>query len=186
MRPVSHVPTLMLTHVQFYEDCTVGVLSDKEGKTLCMTLEPRWHMGSSHNHVLSACLSNGDYPLSFHYDATLHYSCWHLKPHKAKHKVRLCFHAKVGSVATHTKGDILLGYLSAEGDGEQPFDGCLYRPVEAYERLLDYYYSLRANHGDLLMRVEPTPGPVTLLPAVEAPPIRPEQFHFEDYILQTL
>ncbi len=186
MRPVSHVPTLMLTHVQFYEDCTVGVLSDKEGKTLCMTLEPRWHKGSGHDHVLSACLSEGDYPLSFHYDATLHYSCWHLKPLKAKHKVRLCFHTKDGSVAVHTKGDLLLGYLSPEGDEECPFEGRLYRPVEAFERLLDYYYSLRANHADFRLQVEPTQESVTILPAVEAPQLRPEQFHFEDYILQTL
>ena len=38
----KRVPTLVLTRVQFYEDCTVGRLSDKDGRLLCMTLEPRW------------------------------------------------------------------------------------------------------------------------------------------------
>jgi len=185
---MSLEPTLMLTHVQFYEDCTVGLLSDKEGHMLCMTLEPRWRKRSNHDNVLEACLREGDYRLGFHYDVALRYSCWHLKQgkNKKKRKIRLCFHTKSGSVAAHTHGDLLLGYLSPEGDAEQSFDGRLYRPVEAYERLLKYYYSLRANHGDLLMRVTTPTPPETLLPAVEAPKLHPEQFHFEDYILQTL
>lgn len=183
MRPVSHTPTLVLTRVQFYEDCTVGRLSDKDGRLLCMTLEPRWHETKKKSHQPS-CIKARDYHLVYRYDEQLRYQCWSMP--NLKSKPRLCFYAKAGSVAAHTKGDILLGYLSPEGDGEQPFDGRLYRPVEAYERLRDYYYVLRANHGDFLLRVEPTPEPVTILPAVEAPAVRPEQFHFEDYILQTL
>ena len=103
-----------------------------------------------------------------------------------KAKVRLCFVAKSGSVAAHTNGDMLLGYLSPEGDAERPFEGLLYRPVEAFERLLDYYVALRANHGDFCLKVEPNQGPVTLLPAVEAPAIIPDLVTLEDYILQTL
>ena len=187
MRPVSHTPTLVLTHVQFYEDCTVGRLCDWQGHLLCMTLEPRWReRKGNYAPVLPTCLRAADYPLTFHYDEALRYTCWHLKQRKVKHKIRICFHAKGGSVAAHTKGDLLLGYLSPEGDGEQPFDGRLYRPVEAYERLLDYYYALRANHDDFLLRVEPTQGPVTVLPAVEVPALSPDQITLEDYILQTV
>jgi hypothetical protein len=58
--------------------------------------------------------------------------------------------------------------------------------VEAFERLLDYYTALRANHADFCLKVESIQAPVTLLPAVEAPLLCPEQLHFEDYILQTL
>ena len=186
MRPRSHTPTLVLTRVQFYVDCTVGRLSDAQGRLLCMTLESRWHdKGHRHEASLPSCIKAGDYYMKYHFDASLRYPCWCMSG-RLRHKARLCFLAKDGSVATHPMGDILVGYLSPVGDGEQPFDGRLYRPVEAYERLRDYYYALRANHGDFLLRVEPTPEPVTILPAVEAPTVRPEQFHFEDYILQTL
>lgn len=185
MRPRSHTPTLVLTRVQFYEDCTVGQLSDVRGGLLSMTLEPRWHHEGSRNDVQPSCLKAGDYPLRYRFDASLRYPCWSVCG-RMKSRVRLCFLAKSGSVAAHTKGDILLGYLSTEGDGEQPFDGRLYRPVEAYERLRDYYYGLRANHGDFLLRVvTPTP-PETFLPAIEVPQLLPGQFQFEDYILQTL
>ena len=187
MRPVSHTPTLVLTHVQFYEDCTVGRLCDRQGHLLCMTLEPRWReRKGNYAPVLPTCLRAADYPLTFHYDETLRYTCWHLKQRKVKHKIRICFHAKGGSVAAHTKGDLLLGYLSPEGDEEQPFDGRLYRPVEAYERLRDYYYSLRANHADFRLRVEPTLGPVTVLRAVETEVVSPDVVRLEDYVLQTL
>lgn len=178
--------TLVLTRVQFYEDCTVGRLSDSQGHMLCMTLEPRWHQPGERHLQGMTCVSPGSYKLVFAYDESLRYQCWRLTSRALAGRVRLCFHTKVGSVAAHTKGDLLLGYLSPEGDAEQPFEGCLYRPVEAYERLLDYYYSLRANHADFRLQVEPTQEPVTILPPVEAPQLRPEQFHFEDYILQTL
>lgn len=176
--------TLMLTRVQFYEDCTVGRLSDPQGHLLCMTLEPRWRLPGQHRVKGQTCIPSGNYPLMYDYDAEMRYQCWTL--HHLKSRPRLCFFTKDGSVAAQTKGDLLLGYLSPEGDRECPFEGRLYRPVEAFERLLDYYYSLRANHADFRLQVEPTQEPVTILPAVEAPQLRPEQFHFEDYILQTL
>ena len=188
MRPVSRVPTLVLTRVQFYEDCTVGRLSDKEGRLLCMTLEPHWReplkgMGPVKGPV---CTLPGNYLLHYGYDDELKYLCWHLGGHHGAAHVRLCFLAKGGSVAAHTKGDILLGYLSPEGDDERPFEGRLYRPVEAFERLLAYYAALRANHGDFRLKVEPTTGPVMLLPVVEAPKLPNDLVHIEDYILQTL
>lgn len=187
MSLVSHEPTLLLSHVQFYEDCTVGRLSDGNGQLLCMTLEPRWRDKRTRRDAqVPACLRAADYHVSFHYDETLRYACWHLSGRTLRSKVRLCFLAKSGSVAAHTKGDLLLGYLCPEGDEEQPFTGRLYRPVEAYERLYDYFVSLRANHGDFLLRVEPTMGPVTFLPAVEAPALSPDLVRLEDYILQTL
>ncbi len=176
--------TLVLTRVQFYEDCTVGRLSDPQGHLLCMTLEPRWRLPGQHRVKGQTCIPPGSYPLVYGYDTGMRYQCWTLT--HLKSRPRLCFFSKSGSVAAHTKGDLLLGYLSPEGDGDQPFDGRLYRPVEAYERLRDYYYELRANHADFRLWVEPTLGTVTVLPAVEAPVVRPEQFHFEDYILQTL
>ena len=114
----------------------------------------------------------------------MRYQCWTL--HHLKSRPRLCFFSKSGSVAAHTKGDHLLGYLSPEGNEECPFEGRLYRPVEAYERLLDYYTALRANHADFRLRVEPTSGPVTVLPAVPAPALSLDQVMFKDYILQTL
>ena len=180
----KQVPTLMLTRVQFYEDCTVGRLSDKESRLLCMTLEPRWRLPGQHQVKGQTCIPSGTYPLVYGYDAVMRYQCWTL--FHLKSRPRLCFFAKDGSVAAHTKGDILLGYLSPEGDGERPFEGRLYRPVEAFERLLAYYTALRANHADFRIKVESVQAPVTLLPAVEAPQLRPEQFRFEDYILQTL
>lgn len=180
----KQAPTLMLTRVQFYEDCTVGRLSDKEGRLLCMTLEPRWRLPGQHQVKGQTCIPLGTYPLVYGYDAVMRYQCWTL--FHLKSRPRLCFFTKDGSVAAQTKGDILLGYLSPEGDGERPFEGRLYRPVEAFERLLAYYTALRANHGDFRLKVESIQAPVTLLPAVEAPQLRPEQFHFEDYILQTL
>ena len=186
MRPKSHIPTLKLTRVQFFEDCTVGKLTDGKDLLLCMTLEPRWQeVGRSRVKGLS-CITSGTYNLTFGYDMSLKYQCWKLTGYALPGCVRLCFIAKSGSVAAHSQGDILLGYLSPEGDEDRPFDGRLYRPVEAYERLLDYYVSLRANHGDFVLRVEPTKGPVTLLPAVEVPPIPPDLVRLEDYILQTL
>ena len=178
--------TLVLTRVQFYEDCTVGRLSDPQDHKLCITLEPRWHKAGERHLQGMTCVSQGSYRLVFAYDESLRYQCWRLTGRALFGRVRLCFHTKDGSVAAHTKGDLLLGYLSPEGDEECPFEGRLYRPVEAFEHLLDYYYSLRANHADFRLQVEPTREPVTILPAVEAPRLRPEQFHFEDYILQTL
>ena len=89
-------------------------------------------------------------------------------------------------MVTHTRGDILLGYLGPEGDVEQPFDGQLYRPVEAYERLRDYYVSLRANHSDLVLRIDDPSEPVHWLPAVVAPLVSTGQNQLADYILQTL
>lgn len=178
-------PNLFLRRMWYHYDCTIGRLTDDAGQLLSMTLEPRWHEPGSCR-VRGCCIDYGTYKTVFGYDASLKYSCWKLTGHNLPGRVRLCFLAKSGSVADHTKGDILLGYLSPEGDEEHAFDGRLYRPVEAYERLLDYYVSLRANHGDFLLRVEPTKGPVTLLPAVEAPPILPDLVRLEDYILQTL
>lgn len=176
--------TLVLTRVQFYEDCTVGRLSDPQGHLLCMTLEPRWRLPGQPRVKGQTCIPSGTYPLVYGYDAEMRYQCWTL-PH-LKSRPRLCFYAKDGSVAAHTKGDLLLGYLSPEGDEERLFEGRLYRPVEAFERLLDYYTALRANHADFRLRVEPTTGPVTLLPAVAAPALSPDRVVFKDYILQTL
>ena len=178
-------PNLFLRRMWYYYDCTIGCLTDNAGQLLSMTLEPRWHEAGSCR-VRGCCIDHGTYKTVFGYDASLKYSCWKLTGHNLPGRVRLCFLAKSGSVADHTKGDILLGYLCPEGDHERPCDGRLYRPVEAYERLLDYYVSLRANHGDFLLRVEPTKSPVMLLPAVEAPPIPPDLVRLEDYILQTL
>ena len=186
MRPRPHIPTLKLTRVQFFEDCTVGRLTDGKGLLLCMTLEPRWRAAGCRRVQGKTCIVSGTYKMVFGYDTSLKYQCWKLTGYSLPGCVRLCFLAKSGSVADHTRGDILLGYLSPEGDEEQPFDGRLYRPVEAYERLLDYYVSLRANHGDFLLRVEPVKTPVTFFPAVEAPPISPDLVCLEDYILQTL
>ena len=182
----TKAPSLFLTRVQFYEDCTVGRLSDKEGHLLCMTLEPRWHKQEPRVRRNSHCVGAGYYRILFGYDHELKYSCWRLTTRNFSAHVRLCFYAKSGSVAAHTQGDILVGYLSPEGDEERPFEGCLYRPVEAFERLRDYYASLRANHDDFRLRVELTQGPVTLLPAVKAPSSLPGLVRLEDYILQTL
>ncbi len=178
-------PNLFLRRMWYYHDCTIGRLTDNAGQLLSMTLEPRWHETGS-CHVRGCCIDHGTYKTAFGYDASLRYSCWRLTGHNLPGRVRLCFLAKSGSVAAHTRGDILLGYLGPEGEEEQPFEGRLYRPVEAYERLRDYYASLRANHGDFMLRVEPTKGPVTLLPAVEVPPIPTDLVCLEDYILHTL
>ena len=178
-------PNLFLRRMWYYNDCTIGRLTDNAGRLLSMTLEPRWHEAGSCR-VRGCCIDHGTYRMVFGYDASLRYSCWKLTGHNLPGRVRLCFFAKSGSVADHTRGDILLGYLSPEGDEESAFDGRLYRPVVAYERLLDYYVSLRANHGDFILRVDPTKGPVMFLPAVEVPPISPDLVYLEDYILQTL
>lgn len=178
-------PTLVLTRVQFYEDCTVGRLSDGHGRLLCMTLEPRWRPPEERRRRAS-CVVSGIYQVTYGFDSELKYQCWTLTGRTVRVKVRLCFVAKSGSVAAHTNGDILLGYLSPESDVESPFEGLLYRPIEAFERLLAYYVALRANHGDFCLKVEPNQGPVTLLPAVEAPAIIPDLVTLEDYILQTL
>ena len=180
----KQAPTLILTRVQFYEDCTVGRLSDKEGRLLCMTLEPRWRLPGQRQVKGQTCIRPGIYTLVYGYDAVMRYQCWTLTRLKAR--PRLCFFTKDGSVAAQTTGDLLVGYLSPKGDEERPFEGRLYRPVEAFERLLDYYTALRANHADFCLKVESIQAPVTLLPAVEAPQLRPGQLHFEDYILQTL
>ena len=121
----------------------------------------------------------------YEYDHDLKYLCWHTGRH-GNTFVRLCFLAKGGSVAAHTQGDILLGYLSPEGDEERAFEGQLYRPMEAFERLLAYYATLRANHGDFRLQVEPVVEPVRLLPAVKAPDLPSPLVQLEDYLLQTL
>ena len=174
----QQVPSLFLTHVQFYEDCTVGRLNDKEGQLLCMTLEPRWHR----QEIIEA----GVYSVSYGYNRDLKYQCWLLSGKPLKTKVRVCFFTKNGSVAAQTRRDILLGYLSPEGDEERPFEGRLYRPAEAFERLLAYYVALRANHGDFRLQVKPVVEPVRLLPAVEAPVLPSPLVQLKDYLLQTL
>lgn len=187
MRRVSPIPTLVLTRVQFYEDCTVGRLSDPQDHLLCMTLEPRWSVPQSRQVTMKGpcCIVPGMYRMYYEYDYDLKYLCWHTGRH-GNTFVRLCFLAKGGSVAAHTQGDILLGYLSPEGDEERPFEGRLYRPAEAFERLLAYYAALRANHGDFRLQVEPVVEPVSLLPAVEAPVLPSPLVQLEDYLLQTL
>ena len=187
MRRVSPIPTLVLTRVQFYEDCTVGRLSDPQDHLLCMTLEPRWSVPQSRQVTMKGpcCIVPGMYRMYYEYDYDLKYLCWHTGRH-GNTFVRLCFLAKGGSVAAHTQGDILLGYLSPEGDDERPFEGRLYRPAEAFERLLAYYAALRANHGDFRLQVEPVVEPVSLLPAVEAPVLPSPLVQLEDYLLQTL
>ncbi len=187
MRRVSPAPTLVLTRVQFYEDCTVGRLSDPQDHLLCMTLEPRWRAPLPRHVTMKGpcCIVPGIYRLYYEYDYGLKYLCWHTGRH-GNTFVRLCFLAKGGSVAAHTQGDILLGYLSPEGDEERPFDGRLYRPAEAFERLLAYYAALRANHGDFRLKVKPVVEPVSLLPAVEAPVLPSPLVQLEDYLLQTL
>lgn len=187
MRRVSPIPTLVLTRVQFYEDCTVGRLSDPQDHLLCMTLEPRWSVPQSRQVTMKGpcCIVPGMYRMYYEYDYDLKYLCWHTGRH-GNTFVRLCFLAKGGSVAAHTQGDILLGYLSPEGDEERPFEGRLYRPTEAFERLLAYYAALRANHGDFRLQVEPVVEPVSLLPAVEAPVLPSPLVQLEDYLLQTL
>ena len=182
----KQTPNLFLQRIWCYDDCTVGRLTDNEGRLLCMTLEPRWRETGSHRVKGKTCVCQGNYRLSFGYDRTLKYACWRLTGHALRAHVRLCFLAKCGSVAAHTHGDILLGYLSPEGEAEQPFEGLLYRPVEAYERLRDYYASLRANHGDLVLHIDDPSGPMQWLPAVTAPQVNTDQTQLEDYILETL
>ena len=187
MRRVSPAPTLVLTRVQFYEDCTVGRLCDPQNHLLCMTLEPRWRAPLPRQVTMKGpcCIVPGNYRMYYEYDHDLKYLCWHTGRH-GNTFVRLCFLAKGGSVAAHTQGDILLGYLSPEGDEERAFEGQLYRPMEAFERLLAYYATLRANHGDFRLQVEPVVEPVRLLPAVKAPDLPSPLVQLEDYLLQTL
>ncbi len=182
----KQTPNLFLQRVWCYDDCTIGRLTDIDGLLLCMTLEPRWREAGSRRVKGKTCIGQGTYRLSFSYDRTLKYPCWRLTGHAPSARVRLCFLAKRGSVAVHTRGDILLGYLGPEGEVEQPFEGQLYRPVEAYERLRGYYASLRANHSDLVLRVDDPSEPVQWLPSVVAPQVSTDQIQLEDYILQTL
>jgi len=188
MRRMSPTPTLVLTRVQFYEDCTVGRLCDPQNHLLCMTLEPRWGAPLSRQVTMKGpcCIVPGIYRMYYEYDYGLKYLCWHTGRHHGNTFVRLCFLAKGGSVAAHTQGDILLGYLSPEGDEERAFEGQLYRPMEAFERLLAYYAALRANHGDFRLQVKPVVEPVSLLPAVEAPDLPSPLVQLKDYLLQTL
>ena len=188
MRRVSPAPTLVLTRVQFYEDCTVGRLSDPQDRLLCMTLEPRWRAPLPRHVTMKGpcCIAPGIYRMYYEYDYGLKYLCWHTGRHHGNTFVRLCFLAKGGSVAAHTHGDILLGYLSPEGDEERAFEGQLYRPMEAFERLLAYYAVLRANHGDFRLQVKSVVEPVSLLPVVEAPVLPSPLVQLEDYLLQTL
>jgi len=182
----KQAPTLFLTHVQFYEDCTVGRLNDKDGQLICMTLEPSWHGQERGKRKKTSCIGMGVYSVTYGYDTDLKYQCWLLSGKTLKTRVRLCFLTKDGSTAAQTRRDILLGYLSPEGDAERPFEGRLYRPAEAFGRLLAYYAALRANHGDFCLKVEPVDEPVTLRPAVEAPDLSSPLVQPEDYLLQTL
>ena len=179
-------PNMFLQRIWCYDDCTVGRLTTTDGLLLCMTLEPRWREIGSRYVRGKTCIGHGTYRLVFGYDSSLKYSCWKLTSHVPRPRVRLCFLAKGGSVAAHTRGDILLGYLSRNGDDVLPFEGLLYRPVEAYERLHDYYAGLRANHSELVLRIDDPPEPVQWLPAVAAPQISTDLIQLEDYILQTL
>lgn len=179
-------PNLFLQRIWCYDDCTVGRLTNTDGLLLSMTLEPRWREPGSRHVRGKTCVSQGIYRLVFGYDSMLKYPCWKLAGRALANRVRLCFLAKGGSVAAHTQGDILLGYLGHENGAEQPFEGLLHRPVEAYERLRDYYVGLRANHGDLVLRIDDPPEPVLRLPAVAAPTVCTDLIPLEDYILQTL
>lgn len=179
-------PNLFLQRIWCYDDCTVGRLTTTDGLLLSMTLEPRWREPSSRHVRGKTCVGQGTYRLAFGYDSMLKYPCWKLTGRAPSNHVRLCFLAKGGSVAAHTQGDILLGFLNQESDVEQPFEGLLYRPVEAYERLRDYYASLRANHGDPVLRIDNPPAPVQWLPPVAAPQVNTDQTSLKDYILETL
>lgn len=176
--------TLILTRVQCYENCTLGRLSDPQGRMLCMTLEPRWR--DKRVVVNDTCVRAGRYRVVFGYDTEMRYQCWHLTAHHLRSIVRFCFYSKSGSVPAHTHGDILLGYLGHDEGEDVAFDGMLHRPVEAYECLRDYYNSLRANHSDFVLRIDDPIPPVTWLPALESPPLRPDQIQLEDYIVETL
>lgn len=182
------VPNLILTRVQFYDNCTVGRLTEAQGHLICMTLEPRWRdIAAGQRWVRGkTCIAAGDYPLFYGYDAQLKYQCWRLGKSGMSFKVRICFLAKGGSVPAHTQCDILLGYLCNEDDGNDNFNGILYRPVEAFSRLHDYYTALRANHDDLVLRIESLTAKPSIKPAVESPTIKPGHVVLEDYILQTL
>lgn len=179
-------PNLMLQRLWCYEDCTVGRLTDNKGMLLCMTLEPRWRGEEKPRPKGNICVRQGVYGLTFGYDNELKYMCWKMTGRGFASRARLCFFAKNGSVAAHTRGDILLGYLSEKGEGEKAFDGRLYRPVEAFARLRHYYDGLRANHADLVLVIADPPQPVHWLPTVEAPKISTDQIRIEDYVLQTL
>ena len=182
----KQTPNLFLQRIWCYDDCTIGRLTDADGLLLSMTLEPCWRKEDSHCATGKTCVCQGTYRLAFGYDKTLKYQCWKLTNHALYRRIRLCFLAKGGSVVAHTQGDILLGYLGPDDDAEQPFDGQLYRPVEAFERLRDYYVSLRANHSDLVLCIDDPSEPVQWLPAVAAPLISTGQNQLADYILQTL
>lgn len=179
-------PNLMLQRLWCHDDCTVGRLTDGNGQLICMTLEARWHEAGSPRPQGYTCVRQGVYRVAFGYDSELKYFCWKLTGHGLVNRVRLCFLAKDGSVAAHTRSDILVGYLCEEGDGEKAFDGRLYRPVEAFARLRNYYDSLRANHSNLVLGIADPPQPVQWLPAVAAPKVSTGQIRIEDYILQTL
>lgn len=184
----DHSPNLFLTRTQFYENCTIGKLTEAQGHLICMTLEPRWRDLVAGQRWIrgKTCIAAGDYPLFYGYDAQLKYQCWRLGKSGVSFKVRICFLSKGGSIPTHTQNDILLGYLRNEDDEDDNFNGILYRPVEAFSRLYDYYRTLRANHGDLVLRIEPLTKKPSIKPAIESPVIKPNHIVLEDYILQTL
>ena len=184
----SHSPNLFLTRTQFYENCTVGKLTEAQGHLICMTLEPRWRDLVAGQRWIrgKTCTTAGDYPLFYGYDAQLKYQCWRLGKSGVSFKVRICFLSKGGSIPMHTQSDILLGYLRNEDDEDDNFNGILYRPVEAFSRLYDYYRTLRVNHGDLVLRIEPLTIKPSIKPAIESPVIKPNHVVLEDYILQTL
>lgn len=183
----DHSPNLFLTRTLFYENCTVGRLTEAQGHLICMTLEPRWRNLAAGERWIKGktCVAAGDYPLFFGYDSHLKYQCWRLGKSGVSSKTRICFLAKGGSVPNHTQGDILVGYLCGENDEETDFAGILHRPVEAFSRLHAYYSSLRANHADFMLRIEALIKVPVIKPAVESPLLPSDQIVLEDYILQT-
>lgn len=184
----NHSPNLFLTRMQFYENCTVGKLTEAQGHLISMTLEPRWRdLAAGQRWVRGkTCIAAGDYPLFYGYDDHLKYQCWRLGKSGVSFKARICFFAKGGSVPIHTRGDILLGYFHHEGDSNDDFNGILYHPAEAFSHLYDYYTALRANHNDLVLRIEPLSTKPSIGPTIESPIVKPDQMILEDYILQTL
>lgn len=184
----SHSPNLFLTRTQFYENCTVGRLTEAQGHLICMTLEPRWRDIPAGQRWIrgKTCIAAGDYPLLYEYDARLKYQCWRLGKAGVSSKTRICFMSKSGSTPQQTQGDILLGFLHPEDEKDGNFEGLLHRPHVAFARLLAYYTTLRANHGDLVVRIEPPTLQPSIKPAVESPDIAFNSKILEDYILQTL
>ena len=168
---------IILCRRLFFQDATIGELSDPSGHQICLTMEPpvvhsKKSFFCQHKDV---AIPEGLYPLDCYYDTTCATFCFRINRIRGIGSIRLCTYPGQDVTPRQTIGDILVGMR---------FDanrGYLTGTDTAIYLLMRHHNHLRSMNQGPILEVKNGSIPDPLLPPIstETPPSTEPVFDYD-------